>query len=403
MPQVAALRLGLQYVQLYGVPLFMDLQWPDALAEAFRNILRVFRFDFVDLGMPECAVKLPRLAVWGLGMAFPIVVLALLIVRRRKHDYNDPRRANMTRMMAQIVFFLPAGRVVAALKAVGCRSEDGPFAYMLDAYTDDVECGTTLHYVLLAVGLVLALLFGVGPVIWFLRRLGRKDQLDSDEVRARKGIIYSGMRPKYWRWELTVGWTYRVVSSILELRYIMPAMQAGVLLGIDILMLLLLIRLRPYNNRFDQRLSIVLQLVLIVLTILGILSYFGFLAGSAVTGLVVGLFIVMIFAVTYVWRKTRDSADLIDFGSAPAEEKPAADASLDLTVGIEQPEGPAPPPPEEEPPPLVPPPPVGIPSTPGNWKQELEKRDATIAQLQKEIEALRAGKLTSQLPGTVVD
>ena len=33
----------------------------------------------------------------------------------------------------------------------------GPFAYMLDAYTDDVECGTTLHYVLLAVGLVLAL------------------------------------------------------------------------------------------------------------------------------------------------------------------------------------------------------------------------------------------------------
>ena len=37
----------------------------------------------------------------------------------------------------------------------------GPLGYTLIAYTDDVECGTTLHYFLMVLGLVLAMLFGI--------------------------------------------------------------------------------------------------------------------------------------------------------------------------------------------------------------------------------------------------
>ena len=45
-----------------------------------------------------------------------------------------------------------------------------------------------------------------------------------------------------------------------------------------------------------------------MLTILGILCLTGTSGGTTVTALVVGLFVVEIFAVTYVWRMTRGRA-----------------------------------------------------------------------------------------------
>ena len=56
----------------------------------------------------------------------------------------------------------------------------------------------------------------------------------------------------------------------------------------------------------------VLQLENIVFLILGILCLTGNSGGTTVTALVVGLFVVEIFAVTYVWRVTRDRAAITE-------------------------------------------------------------------------------------------
>ena len=162
----------------------MDLQWPQDLQEAFRNFLRVFRFDFIDVGTPECAVKLSWSAQWGLGMAFPIAALMLLLAWRWTHDYDDPRRANMTRLIAQMIFYLPTGRVVAALKPHCLGGE----RYI--TYTDNVECGTALHIILAILGTLLALFFGIVPAIWFWRTLQQKDRKDED-VQKRYGFLYT--------------------------------------------------------------------------------------------------------------------------------------------------------------------------------------------------------------------
>ena len=116
-------------------------------------------------------------------MAFPIAGLMLLLAWRWTHDYDDPRRANMTRLIAQNIFSLPTGRVVAALKP-HC-----PGGERYATYTDTVECGTVLQISLAILGTMLALFFGIVPAIWFQRTLGRKNREDPKE-QARYGFLY---------------------------------------------------------------------------------------------------------------------------------------------------------------------------------------------------------------------
>merc|ERR1719487_2013835 len=57
-------RIAIQYFQLFGVPLFVDLKWPPVIIEILRVAMAIVRLDFIEFGAPECAVRLSWVLKW---------------------------------------------------------------------------------------------------------------------------------------------------------------------------------------------------------------------------------------------------------------------------------------------------------------------------------------------------
>ena len=86
-------------------------------------------------------------------------------------------------MIAQILFYLPSGRVVSSLKPLKC-AEDGIFL----AYTDEVKCAKALHSGLMLIGLCVAMLFFFLPMVFlYPKLLSSRRNLDD---HLRYGFLY---------------------------------------------------------------------------------------------------------------------------------------------------------------------------------------------------------------------
>jgi hypothetical protein len=298
------------------VPLFVKLEWPPTILNVLRVAMSIFRLDFIEFGTPECAVKLRWVDRWILDMVLPCVGIGLLFFWRALHKKDDARRTNMTYTIAALLFYLPLPRVVAALKPIRCAASSDPSSgQRVLIYTGEVSCWSTTHVVIMILGIVSAFLFSVAPVLWFAYKL-KQHNVDDERIQHRYGFLYEGLSRDCLHWEITYQWAYRVITAVLELRFVPPSIQAFCLLVLDLVMLGVILEKKPFADPCDQRLQKRLQCALIALTAVGILCLYGVLDDGVATVLVVGIFAVKVAAVSQsLWGQWGASETNDDEGS----------------------------------------------------------------------------------------
>jgi hypothetical protein len=145
----------------------------------------------------------------------------------------------MTYAINSLLFYSLLPRFVAALKPFGCAATRDPSTgERILIYTSEVKCGSKEHVLLMMFGTVSAVLYGVLPARYFFRKLKEKqDKLEDEEIMNRYGFLYEGLSRDCVHWEITYQWAYRVLTAVLELRFVPPSIQAFCLLVLDLVML----------------------------------------------------------------------------------------------------------------------------------------------------------------------
>lgn len=303
----------------------MDIPWP-VLFKDFLNLLNFVNLDFVPWQSVGCVAHVSYFFKLYMITAIPIAAfLALvflymiplyLLARRDMSDteiYKIKREVAMAKFWRLCLFtvFLMYPYVSSSIfRMYVCYNLEGVYYMKMDF---EVLCYESEWNAMIGPSTVMILIYPFGiPFVTFLLLYRSRKRLDATDVRVRLGFLYESYNKYNWYFEMVV-----MINKLFLVAFVgffpdgmqMPAAMIWLLLYLTIVLLV-----RPYVRKSDDRLDLFAMSLLVLLCMCGnVLTTersldpsTDFVLSLLLIGLFIGVFLVFnVMMVKLLVRKAR--------------------------------------------------------------------------------------------------
>jgi hypothetical protein len=199
-------------------------------------------------------------------------------------DTRKRIRIRFWRLLQFFLFLIYPTVTATVLRYFMCRQLNGKWFLLADM---SQTCYSPTWNLWSLVAAVFALLYPLGIPLFFFVRLYRhrypKNRLHAPSVRAENGFLYDGYTDQAWYFEMVDMMHKLLMVSVIGFVPSEYQLMTGIVIAMTMLMILLLVR--PYRRKGDDRLHLLVQIELILILYCGFAyQNVGMMATSTMSG-----------------------------------------------------------------------------------------------------------------------
>jgi len=262
----------------------LDIPWPTAYQQ-FITQFTMLNFDFIQWSSVGCVVSThfytKFLAITMAPLAILVLVFLFYWVPRyirsvqTEQDYELRRgaeqrsRRQFWKLFLFTLFLIYPGVSSTVLRLFVCRDING-VNYLLADFT--VECGTSEWRTYALIDIFFIALYPIGiPFFFWVMIYSNRTKLRFPDVRVQLGFLYEAYTAQMWWFELIDMANKLILTSIIAF---LPAdVQMPIGFGWAVLYLDILLILKPYIRKGDDRLHLFAQLEICMILLAGWIFY----------------------------------------------------------------------------------------------------------------------------------
>lgn len=243
--------------------------------EDFVSLFAVINLDLFASAGTQCVVPSDFYDKFLFEALTPICLLVLVIVLylipknvlSRETDARARKRSRKKfwRMLIFSLFLIYPSVSSTILRLYVCTEVEGVHYLRADM---SITCYTTQHNAYMALGAFFIALYPVGiPVFFFVMLYRYRHRLQEDGVKAELGFLYDGYDHTFW-WFEVLDMVHKLTMTGL-LAFVPPTQQLGVAVCIAVSYAAVILVIRPYIRKADDRLHLFAQVEIFVACVAG--------------------------------------------------------------------------------------------------------------------------------------
>ena len=267
---------------------YNNIPWPTAFI-AFTIPLVAINLDVVGLfGTSYCSMAVPFAYKFIIHMSIPpmlaIGILLAYVVSKickppETKELTAHRKAQTFKLLIAMILFMYPGLATRCFQMFKCSSFHGVAYDVLEA-DPSMICYQEEHMLYISLSIIFVCLYIVGiPIAMFLvlyrnrkhlyTKAGEEPTKKHEEVVFEIGGLYTQYEPRFWYFEIIIIIHKCMMTGAMVIVGNGTPLQPLVAMLIQMLFLLLVLKMAPYNDDLDDWSSFVSSLVLTLTTLAG--------------------------------------------------------------------------------------------------------------------------------------
>merc|ERR1719272_249609 len=289
---VGQLKILLTFIQILSSmqTTYNGIPWPLAFIN-FVIPLGAINLDIVGLfGANVCSMAIPFAGKFLVHMSMPpmlaVGIIAAYLISNcvkppKTKELQHHRKAQTLKLLIGLVLFMYPGLATRCFQMLKCSSFHGVAYQVLEA-DPSMVCWEDGHALYVTLSFVFICIYVIGiPLIMFVVLWRNKKHLYVEEgkeaterqkeVEFEFGSMYTQYEPKYWYFEIIIILHKCIMTGAMVIVENGTPLQPFIAMLIQMIFLLVVLKLAPYNDDLDDWSSFVCSLALTLTTLAGFL------------------------------------------------------------------------------------------------------------------------------------
>jgi len=271
------LKIVLGFSQIVSALLgTIEIDWPSTYRRVV-SYLNFANFDFIKASAVECVVATQYYARWIVYCSIPLILFVLigilyllpkyfLSLKKNSDQYAIRRsRRRFWRIFLFSLFLMYPIVSQTVLKLYICKEVNGT-SYLLSDFR--LQCYTRQYNNYAGAGIIMILLYPIGiPAFLLIMLLRQMSELKSPGVQAELGFLYAGYNYEHWWFEFID--IFHKLFLVVLVGFFPDGFQLPIAMAVCIGYTFLILTIRPFSRKGDDRLILLAQTEIFLLLTAG--------------------------------------------------------------------------------------------------------------------------------------